>query len=152
MLCLLYCSLNFMYFLRAHHDHNKIAPCVMIKVFELNSIVHPQEFSKVDVVTENYSCNHIVWVFCHIQIRLIIKHATWTTKDRMSSSAKMFVKLKPSKCTHVRTTPDVNDLDNFKDFNPPPPPPLIILHLSLFTCTLHIGVNSPGGFQSSNLH
>ena len=34
--CLLYCSLNFMYFLRARHDHNKTAPCGMIKVFELN--------------------------------------------------------------------------------------------------------------------
>ena len=36
MLCLLYCSLNFMYFLRARHDRNKTAPCGMIKVFELN--------------------------------------------------------------------------------------------------------------------
>ena len=38
VLCLLYCSLNFMYFLRARHDHSKIAPCRMIKVFELNWI------------------------------------------------------------------------------------------------------------------
>ena len=38
LFCLLYCSLNFMYFLWARHDHNKIAPCGMIKVFwiELN--------------------------------------------------------------------------------------------------------------------
>ena len=36
VLRLLYCSLNFMYFLRARHDHNKIAPCGKIKVFELN--------------------------------------------------------------------------------------------------------------------
>ena len=27
-----------MYFLWARHDHNKIAPCGMIKVFELNWI------------------------------------------------------------------------------------------------------------------
>ena len=34
VLCLLYCSLNFMYYyLRALHDHNKIAPCGMVKVF-----------------------------------------------------------------------------------------------------------------------
>ena len=52
------------------------------------------------------------------------------------------------KYKHVRTTPDVNDLDNFKDFHFFPN----ILHLSLFTCTLHIGVNSTAGFQSSNLH
>ena len=34
----MHCSLNFMYFLWARHDHNKIAPCGMIKVFwiELN--------------------------------------------------------------------------------------------------------------------
>ena len=38
LLFLLYCSLNFTYFLWAHHDHNKIAPCGMIKVFELNWI------------------------------------------------------------------------------------------------------------------
>ena len=37
VLCLLYCSLNLKRnkFL-ARHDHNKIAPCGMIKVFELN--------------------------------------------------------------------------------------------------------------------
>ena len=43
VLCLLHCSLNctlllFLFFLWAHHDHNKIAPCGMIKVFELNWI------------------------------------------------------------------------------------------------------------------
>ena len=38
LFCLLYCSLNFMYFLWARHDHNKIAPCGMIKVFKLNWI------------------------------------------------------------------------------------------------------------------
>ena len=39
VLCLLYCSLNLcIIILRARHDHNKIAPCGMIKVFltELN--------------------------------------------------------------------------------------------------------------------
>ena len=36
--CLLYCSLNFMYFLWARHVHNKTAPCGMIKVFKLNWI------------------------------------------------------------------------------------------------------------------
>ena len=38
LFCLLYCSLNFMYLLRARHDHNKIAPCGMIKVFGFNWI------------------------------------------------------------------------------------------------------------------
>ena len=40
VLCLLYCSFNLMFllllFLRARHDHKKIAPCGKIKVFELN--------------------------------------------------------------------------------------------------------------------
>ena len=35
LFCLLYCPLNFIYFLWPRHDHNKIAPCGMIKVFEL---------------------------------------------------------------------------------------------------------------------
>ena len=34
VLCLLYCSLNLcIIILQARHDHNKIAPCGMIKVF-----------------------------------------------------------------------------------------------------------------------
>ena len=36
LFCLFNCSVDFMYFLWSRHDHNKIAPCGMIKVFKLN--------------------------------------------------------------------------------------------------------------------
>jgi len=64
VLYLLYCSPNLcIIILRAHHDHNKIAPCGMIKVKKKNELNNETVVLRQFVLLELVSSSSSIYLF-----------------------------------------------------------------------------------------